>query len=219
MRFLDLFFQQLAGDPRLRSFCALEGFVAAMTLGPKSEPVDEWYPNLFGPSGNIQWESPAQEEMFRAMVDSTVSMVAGKAGSLTRKLFHPYPCRPDPRHLAGEQNQLHGMGQWCQGFAKAVDMNEPAWARSELQGHMANLLEFADNPANRSYPPDNVHETGRWLESEVTEVFRFWRRNGNSGPAARPPVRPAARAETGRNDPCPCGSGRKYKKCCLHSAV
>ncbi|MCK5335392.1 MAG: SEC-C domain-containing protein, partial [Gammaproteobacteria bacterium] len=19
-----------------------------------------------------------------------------------------------------------------------------------------------------------------------------------------------------RNDPCPCGSGKKYKKCCLH---
>jgi uncharacterized protein len=26
----------------------------------------------------------------------------------------------------------------------------------------------------------------------------------------------AAYAQTGRNDPCPCGSGRKYKKCCLH---
>jgi uncharacterized protein YecA (UPF0149 family) len=22
------------------------------------------------------------------------------------------------------------------------------------------------------------------------------------------------REKTGRNDPCPCGSGRKYKKCC-----
>src|SRR3954471_9257994 len=22
---------------------------------------------------------------------------------------------------------------------------------------------------------------------------------------------------TGRNDPCPCGSGRKYKKCCLET--
>ncbi|OYV65112.1 MAG: hypothetical protein B7Z72_12525, partial [Gemmatimonadetes bacterium 21-71-4] len=21
----------------------------------------------------------------------------------------------------------------------------------------------------------------------------------------------------GRNDPCPCGSGKKYKKCCLRS--
>ena len=25
----------------------------------------------------------------------------------------------------------------------------------------------------------------------------------------------AARPEAGRNDPCPCGSGRKYKRCCL----
>lgn len=24
--------------------------------------------------------------------------------------------------------------------------------------------------------------------------------------------------KTGRNDPCPCGSGKKYKKCCLHAA-
>ena len=22
-------------------------------------------------------------------------------------------------------------------------------------------------------------------------------------------------AKTGRNDPCPCGSGQKYKRCCL----
>ena len=22
-------------------------------------------------------------------------------------------------------------------------------------------------------------------------------------------------AQLGRNDPCPCGSGKKYKKCCL----
>ncbi|MBI4881137.1 MAG: SEC-C domain-containing protein [Planctomycetes bacterium] len=29
------------------------------------------------------------------------------------------------------------------------------------------------------------------------------------------PLEPARAAPTvGRNDPCPCGSGRKYKKCC-----
>jgi HEAT repeat protein len=26
----------------------------------------------------------------------------------------------------------------------------------------------------------------------------------------------AKRQKIGRNDPCPCGSGKKYKKCCLH---
>ena len=25
-----------------------------------------------------------------------------------------------------------------------------------------------------------------------------------------------ARAKVGRNDPCPCGSGKKYKRCCGH---
>ena len=29
----------------------------------------------------------------------------------------------------------------------------------------------------------------------------------------RPIVRPGSKI--GRNDPCPCGSGRKYKKCCM----
>lgn len=33
----------------------------------------------------------------------------------------------------------------------------------------------------------------------------------------RPALQPAHKqqADVGRNDPCPCGSGRKYKKCCL----
>jgi tetratricopeptide (TPR) repeat protein len=25
--------------------------------------------------------------------------------------------------------------------------------------------------------------------------------------------------KTGRNEPCPCGSGKKYKKCCLNAAL
>ncbi|MGL6311367.1 SEC-C metal-binding domain-containing protein [Aeromonas sp. 96A] len=30
-------------------------------------------------------------------------------------------------------------------------------------------------------------------------------------------MKPAkAPAKVGRNEPCPCGSGKKYKQCCLH---
>ncbi len=28
------------------------------------------------------------------------------------------------------------------------------------------------------------------------------------------PPRPIRSEKVGRNDPCPCGSGKKYKKCC-----
>ncbi len=30
-------------------------------------------------------------------------------------------------------------------------------------------------------------------------------------------VSPGDRRKVGRNEPCPCGSGKKYKKCCLRS--
>lgn len=32
--------------------------------------------------------------------------------------------------------------------------------------------------------------------------------------ALNPPAPVHAEAKTGRNDPCPCGSGKKFKKCC-----
>jgi SWIM/SEC-C metal-binding protein len=36
--------------------------------------------------------------------------------------------------------------------------------------------------------------------------------------ALNPPL-PAQSKRIGRNDPCPCGSGKKYKKCCGASAA
>jgi preprotein translocase subunit SecA len=38
-------------------------------------------------------------------------------------------------------------------------------------------------------------------------------------PAAKPQATPAASKKVGRNDLCPCGSGKKYKKCCGATAA
>ena len=37
---------------------------------------------------------------------------------------------------------------------------------------------------------------------------------GSDGTEQKRPERKGAKAKVGRNDPCPCGSGLKYKKCC-----
>ena len=40
-----------------------------------------------------------------------------------------------------------------------------------------------------------------------------------AGPlAAEPPSDPLPPRKAGRNEPCPCGSGKKYKKCCGRTA-
>lgn len=51
---------------------------------------------------------------------------------------------------------------------------------------------------------------------QTTDALQRYARayeGGRRAGAARPPVAPA-RQRVGRNDPCPCGSGAKYKKCC-----
>lgn len=70
----------------------------------------------------------------------------------------------------------------------------------------------------RDATPDEVEFVATWrVGPEVHrhhERSRFERRGGRwiyldgRAPQARP------KAAAGRNDPCPCGSGRKYKKCC-----
>jgi uncharacterized protein len=50
----------------------------------------------------------------------------------------------------------------------------------------------------------------------VAQLSALWRSHGLERPIPPAATKPAqAGSKTGRNDPCPCGSGRKYKKCCL----
>lgn len=55
-------------------------------------------------------------------------------------------------------------------------------------------------------------------EHEHIETARFAREDGNWVYAGHDPMPSAtvrrATPKIGRNDPCPCGSGKKYKKCC-----
>jgi preprotein translocase subunit SecA len=37
--------------------------------------------------------------------------------------------------------------------------------------------------------------------------------HGNEGRQAQRPAQATSGETVGRNDPCPCGSGKKYKKC------
>ena len=53
----------------------------------------------------------------------------------------------------------------------------------------------------------------RLANTERTQTIKVARANGTNAPTQKPsPVRAAKKV--GRNDPCPCGSGQKYKKCC-----
>ena len=60
-------------------------------------------------------------------------------------------------------------------------------------------------------PYANYSTTRETYEGENAQ--REAARNANRPAPAKPqPVK--AQPKVGRNDPCPCGSGKKYKNCC-----
>ena len=57
--------------------------------------------------------------------------------------------------------------------------------------------------------------TERFRERERLEKEHRGQLPGVDGEPLPPPVEPIrADAKPKRNDPCPCGSGKKYKQCC-----
>lgn len=60
-------------------------------------------------------------------------------------------------------------------------------------------------PAEEARLVEEIHEN---LPVIVQALYNFWRNKRVGGPVKR------AEPKSGRNDPCPCGSGRKFKQCC-----
>ena len=70
----------------------------------------------------------------------------------------------------------------------------------DSQGTVTFVARYRHNGAEGSQT-----ETSRFRR--VDGAWVYWDRD-------TPDVAPPRAASIGRNDPCPCGSGRKYKKCC-----
>ncbi|MGB2580000.1 uncharacterized protein YecA (UPF0149 family) [Elusimicrobium simillimum] len=55
----------------------------------------------------------------------------------------------------------------------------------------------------------NVKAMKKWIKEHEAEL----KEEQANGPKIET-VRKSDDEQTGRNEPCPCGSGKKYKKCC-----
>jgi len=96
--------------------------------------------------------------------------------------------------------------------------------RTETGGAGAPASTSAGAPAFRSGGSDGNGRQPRAVATSVDDLEEAFQRRKRreleqarmAGAGDRQPVQQVVRsgAKVGRNDPCPCGSGKKYKKCC-----
>jgi len=94
-----------------------------------------------------------------------------------------------------------------------------AWAES-AEWHSLEIVDTVDGgPDDRAGEVEFIATfTQDGVRQQHRERSQFERKGGAwyfvSGKEVRPQPVVRAAPKVGRNDPCPCGSGKKHKKCC-----
>jgi uncharacterized protein len=166
-----------------------------------------------------EFESMAQAERMISLImrhmNGIVYQLQADAGEL-ELVF-------DSRDFEGKQyTDAEG---WAYGFMQGVKLKQREWQPLLDDVRGAEMLRPIDLLGNDEDITDEVHlltETpaqravlSEQIPDSVIGIYHYWL-----------PYRQAvvertiattferAHPKTGRNDPCPCGSGKKFKKCC-----
>lgn len=108
---------------------------------------------------------------------------------------------------------------WATGFVFATRHFQPDWNQAlqtsedvqELIAPLSALLAEPDRRAEMGVDAEALRQMHEDLPVCLLGLYGYWREVEEEAADRRASARSA---KVGRNDPCPCGSGKKYKRCC-----
>ncbi|GBU18320.1 MULTISPECIES: DUF1186 domain-containing protein [Methylobacterium] len=170
----------------------------------------------------------SSEGLFRLALDSTLddgvrNEVLGAAaflahqGLLPRDAFRDVLARFDDKRVAVEELGWVGWEEAIAllGLADLAPRVEAARRDRRLTGEFSDAEWFKTTLRRARMRPDSLRDFEErglgTLDDPVAALA--WTAEGAGEPVRNP------WKDVGRNDPCPCGSGLKFKKCCLGKAA
>lgn len=191
---------------------SLHGYLTAIAIGPETIMPAEWLPKVWGGEGAApQWKNSNEEERIVDLVMRFMNEVL-VTFEVAPKEFEPLYCEHE---VDGET--LIDAEAWCWGFWEGMELRPGSWDEiwdSEVGELMRPIyLLGADEIEEDELPevenPRKAHQLALEIEANLPAIHKFW------VPRRKPAVETVKREEpkVGRNDDCPCGSGKKYKKC------
>ncbi|WP_404713932.1 UPF0149 family protein [Sphingomonas sp. MMS24-J13] len=215
LRRLDNALAHLPADCDAMLLGELDGYLAGLIVCPDPIEPDEWLPPVWSDDGG---EVPFAEEdearwYARLVVEHHDAVVRALNNGPGR--YAPF-FEVDTRH----NEVLWEM--WIEGFATAMTLRPESWGEIIQSGDegagaaLTGLITLADIARDESdlerEAIDALTEDAPKLIPQWIDALHAWR--STTSPAAPASLSPLSSAKIGRNDPCPCGSGKKYKKCC-----
>lgn len=223
---LRAFLEDASRPPDTLSYHELQGFLSTVSSAPELVKPSEWMPIVFGE----QEAGYANLEEARAVIGERMELY----NSVNAEVFEhraalPSDCQFRRQTLANLEDDAP-VAQLSRGFLRGHQWLQESWdayVPDEIDDDYAAMLMtlsfFASKKLAEAYCDEaggrELRETAKSIRGVFPKALAGYAHLGRSiqqvvAEAERSEPSQPQRRKIGRNELCPCGSGRKYKKCC-----
>jgi uncharacterized protein len=203
--------RRLAG-PRDPHSAYAHGFFSALVAGPAVMPTS-WLQRF------ISTEHESLEEL-NASAQRVMNAYNEVADRLLRERewFGEMTLEIARRDVRG-----NALIEWQRGFLEAMELDPDGWrtflsriAGKDLLQPLAIISQCAAQPSKRDWLADqDLRENlGRSIGVMTVRLWEAYREQPFKKVLLDDAAERRQEPKVSRNDPCPCGSGKKYKRCC-----
>jgi uncharacterized protein len=211
---------------------ALDGFLCAVVAAPELIPPSEWIEFVWGDAHAFEDQQAATElfDLLMRFYNQIVARIGNPAAAseptedLMPLVNMPDIDLDDPTATPDFDTTEYPVGWlWAFGFRLGRELRPDAWERlvDDFDGLDDALLDIdalmlgfdgsGEAPGDDDEQPTLGERIG--ILSAVPQLLHTLYKNGQAQRSRQALPFRRAKPKVGRNDPCPCGSGRKYKQC------
>lgn len=217
---LDRFLASKATPDTAMMVDTLDGFLTALVIGPAEVPMAQWLPRVWGSDAKAAPSFRNQEQADR-ILSLIVRQMNGIIRSLELEIAH---FKPVLDVVEEGDEEFEDAEMWAYGFMAGINLAREAWqplfeAPDVLQSlqpiYLLGDKQLKPEQQALVATPQQRAELAAAIPATVATLYQFWQPQREAADAV--PVSQTIKydaPQTGRNDPCPCGSGKKFKKCC-----
>jgi uncharacterized protein len=197
----------------------LDGYLTGIVVTPQALPIspERWIVHLW--DDEPVFDDDFQMKLVLGPVINRCNALGIEIDRSLKRLETDKVVDYRPRFLSGDQRPLHDtVRTWVRGFWKAMALAPQTWnALIEDERTKVIIQPFVgffdlgerepdEIPANI----DDLHEHAALIPRMILVLRKLARIRLEKTDAPRHPHQ----GKVGRNHPCTCGSGRKFKRCC-----
>ena len=194
----------------------LDGFFTGLAIGPTAILPSQWLPAVWGETEDDPMAFESAEQTQR-IVNLVMRMYNDRIQDLQEGIDDYVPLIYQSEH---EGRTVPIIDEWCMGFIRAIELDPEGWQPlveadpEEEGGLLAPMLLYGteegwDQLKENKALVDKHQDFADAIGPCVIGIRDYWLPHRKSASTFHRET-----AKVGRNDLCPCGSGKKYKKCC-----